>query len=359
MGEAQTQAVDLENPRLERLGEPSLEASADGRLHQSDGRIRQAPRRCARPRAPRSRGAATRARRSSSRSDGIGSSSPGASVPPLRCSAVASSSAKKGLPCEVSQSLISVGRGNAASRRVAEQLVGRADAQAADLDRSQSLLGHGAAEASRRLAANRQQRGDRLSVEAGERVAQSRERRRRPTTGRRRPRGRAGRRAASSRSTPRNAAATARSSAGVSDSPSSKAASSARRWIGGSSGNTSPAALPRRSVSPANENWVSASDGRDDMTRYPPAAAASRPASHSDVLPIPASPDSTATPGSNSGASKTRKIASEFRFPADKLRRCDGHMLILCALGRALKPLAAISSLPVAVVLPHTPAFSW
>src|SRR5215203_6127150 len=39
MGEAQTPAVDLENPRVERLGESSLEACADGRLDQSYGRL--------------------------------------------------------------------------------------------------------------------------------------------------------------------------------------------------------------------------------------------------------------------------------------------------------------------------------
>ena len=41
MGEAQTQAVELENPRVEGLGESSLEASTDGRFHNRDGRIRE------------------------------------------------------------------------------------------------------------------------------------------------------------------------------------------------------------------------------------------------------------------------------------------------------------------------------
>ena len=118
-----------------------------------------------------------RACRSSSRSDGIGSSSPGASVPPLRWSALASSSAKKGLPREVSQSLISVGRGNVASRRARSSSWSRAHAQAADLDRPQPSLGHGAAKPVRHIAADRQQGGDRLIVEAGERVAKRRKRR--------------------------------------------------------------------------------------------------------------------------------------------------------------------------------------
>ena len=70
------------------------------------------------------------------------------------------------------------------------------------------------------------------------------------------------------------------------------------------------AASPRRSVSPANENVASASAGRADRTRYPLAAAASTPASHSVVLPIPASPDSTAALGSSSRASRSRTMAS-------------------------------------------------
>ena len=207
-----------------------------------------------------------RACRSSSRSEGIGSSSPGASVPPLRWSAVASSSAKKGLP---PRGLPESDQRRPRERRVeagAQQLVGRAEAQAADVDRSQSLLAHGAAKPGRHVAADRQQGGDRLTFQAGERVPKRRERRRvQPLD-----------------VVDREADGTVageqpqRTEEGggdgavigcISDSPSSKAPSSARRWIGGSSGKTSPAALPRRSVSPANENWVSASEGRADRIR--------------------------------------------------------------------------------------------
>src|SRR5436305_358103 len=46
------------------------------------------------------------------------------------------------------------------------------------------------------------------------------------------------------------------------------------------------------------------------MIRQPRAAAASMPASHNVVLPMPASPGSTATPGSCSGASSNWTIAA-------------------------------------------------
>ena len=129
---------------VERLGETDFEAATDGGSTRDTvgSAIAAAARATARPAALRP---LMRSYKSSSRSEGIGSSSPGASVPPVRWSCAASSSAKKGLPREVSQSLISVGRGNVASRRASEQLVGRAEAQAADVDRLQSLFWHGAA----------------------------------------------------------------------------------------------------------------------------------------------------------------------------------------------------------------------
>jgi hypothetical protein len=116
--------------------------------------------------------------------------------------------------------------------------------------------------------------------------------------------------AASIRNAVRNAAATARSSAFVSESPSSSAASSARCWIGGNSGRTSPATVPSRSVSAMNDDRVSASDGRAARIRYSRPTAASMPDSQSVVLPVPASPVSTAAPGRRSRASRSRTMAS-------------------------------------------------
>ena len=58
-----------------------------------------------------------------------------------------------------------------------EQLVSRPDAQTADANRSKSVLGYGAAKPRRHGAASREQGGDRLTVEARERMAESRERR--------------------------------------------------------------------------------------------------------------------------------------------------------------------------------------
>ena len=60
----------------------------------------------------------------------------------------------------------------------AQQLVGRAEAQPGDFDRSPSVLGYGAAKPLRHVAADRQQGGDRLTVQAGERVTKRRKRRR-------------------------------------------------------------------------------------------------------------------------------------------------------------------------------------
>ena len=54
----------------------------------------------------------------------------------------------------------------------------RAEAQAGDIDRSQPVLGHGAAKPRRQVAADRQQGCDRLIVEAGKDVAKRRARRR-------------------------------------------------------------------------------------------------------------------------------------------------------------------------------------
>ena len=117
MSESDVLAVELENPRVERLGEPGSQRApiADSksvtvgsasaghsvndverlRAEAVDARVQQLVQ-------------ARRDRRASS---------PGASVPPRRWSAAASSSAKSGLPREVSQSLINTGRANVASRR--------------------------------------------------------------------------------------------------------------------------------------------------------------------------------------------------------------------------------------------------
>ena len=162
---------------VERLGEAVVEAGPDGCL--DEGTVGSAS--AATTRATSSAAGlrpSRRACRSASRSEGIGSSSPGASVPPLRWSALASSSAKKGLPCEVSQSLISVGRGNVASRRersswwVAPRL-----RPTTSIVRSRSSGTVRRSQAGM-VAADRQQERDRHIVEARERVTECRERRR-------------------------------------------------------------------------------------------------------------------------------------------------------------------------------------
>ncbi len=59
----------------------------------------------------------------------------------------------------------------------AQQLVDRTEAQPADVNRSQSPLGHGAAKPRRYVAANRDQGRDLLTIQTSERVAKRRKRR--------------------------------------------------------------------------------------------------------------------------------------------------------------------------------------
>ena len=119
--------------------------------------------------------------------------------------------------------------------------MGRAEAEAGDFDRLEPSLGNGASKPLRYLAWDRQQRGDRLTIEAGERVAERRDRRGiQPldVVDRDAERTVAGE---SSHGCGGNTATTTRSSASTSVSPSSKAASRARRWIGGRSATISSA----------------------------------------------------------------------------------------------------------------------
>ena len=84
--------------------------------------------------------------------------------------------------------------------------------------------------------------------------------------------------------------------------------SSACRCGAGNSGRTFDTVAPSRSASPENEKRVSASDGRHEHTRKPRAAASSTAADQSAVLPIPASPATTATaPGNRSGPSRSAR----------------------------------------------------
>ena len=131
---------------------------------------------------------------------------------------------------------------------------------------------------------------------------------------------------ASVRKVLRKANATTPSSAGgPSDSESASAASSARRCGRGSCGNTSGTTPPIRSASPTNENAASASAGRQESTRYPRACAASTAASHSVVLPIPASPTTTAAARQLAGRFEEIEESGELVLPARKVRNADCH----------------------------------
>ena len=207
------------------------------------------------------------------------------------------------------------GKDNADAR--SQQLVERADAERAELDRQEPRLRHSPAQPERRLVAGGQDCGDRLCLEAGQSEPEHRQRRcvepldvvdreqepvarRRASarcSGRRmrqRPPRRVDLRIPRARARPRAPAAAA-----------AAAAATRRR--------TTP---PIRSANPTNENAASASAGRQESTRYPRASAASTAASHSVVLPIPASPTTTAARGQLSGRLEEIEERCELLLPA-------------------------------------------
>ena len=118
MREAEPLPVDLEDPGLDRVGQPGLCPAAGGRLDEAHGRVgeRGNDPRHLEPGSPEAIDALVdelfEVRRE------IGSSSPGPTLPPRRWSARASSRAKNGFPPEVSQMRRSVGRGKTAPTRV-------------------------------------------------------------------------------------------------------------------------------------------------------------------------------------------------------------------------------------------------
>ena len=239
----------------------------------------------------------------------MGRSSPDSSLPPRRWRAAPSSSAKNGLPPDASQSFISTGRANVASRRsrnswcVAPRLSPRTRTARRRLSSTARLTQSGTSSRTASTVATRSW----LSRATAYRIADSEAASSHWTSSTARQRERS---TESNRSAPRNAAATARGSAPSSESPSSNAASRASRWIGGSPGKTSPTTSPSMSVSARNENPASACEGRADKTWNPRAAARSTAAIQSAVLPIPASPVITAIDGSCSGASRRPRSAA-------------------------------------------------
>ena len=106
----------------------------------------------------------------------MGRGSAGPSVPPCRWSAAASSSAKKGLPSLVSQIRINARSGERRVETGAHQLMEGADAEARDLEALQPVRRYGATQPVGYVAANSEQSGDRLGIEACEREAHGRQR---------------------------------------------------------------------------------------------------------------------------------------------------------------------------------------
>ena len=192
----------------------------------------------------------------------MGRSSPAASVPPRRWSAAPSSSAKNGLPPDASQSLISTGRANVASRRLRNS-----SCVAPRLRPPTRTVRSRSSGTARRTHSGTSSRTASTvatcswsSRATANRMPTATPR---PATGRRRRRGRErGRRraAAARRGTQRpplggRRVARTRRAAEQPRAP--------RRWIGGSSGKTSATTSPSMSVSARNENPASACEGRD------------------------------------------------------------------------------------------------
>ena len=129
MGEAEPLAVELEDARLDGLGETRVGRTGERGLDELRGRIRRRQRPPAPPRSHRCRdrrGARARAR-PASRGSGAGRRERASRR--VARSAIASSRAKNGLPPDVSQSRISVGRGKPEPSRLWSSSLEGADAQ--------------------------------------------------------------------------------------------------------------------------------------------------------------------------------------------------------------------------------------
>ena len=169
-------------------------------------------------------------------------------------------SAKSGFPPDASQSLISIGRANVASRRlcnsscVAPRLRPRTRTVRSRFSSTARLTHSGTSSRTASTVATRSWRSRATAYPIADSEAASSHWR--SSTARQR-----GRSAASRRRAPRKAAATERGSAPSSESASSNAASRASRWIGGSSGKTSPTTSSSMSVSARNEKPASAGVG--------------------------------------------------------------------------------------------------
>ncbi len=168
-------AVELENPRVERLGEPRVEASAERRFQERDGRVGQG---CDGVRNLARLGAEA----VDSRVQELVEARRNRELVAGR--ERAASSLERGSQLEHEEGVAARGlpepdqgrSWKACAEAYVEQLVGRAEAEAGDFDRLEPILGNGAAEPVRDLAADCQQRGDRLTIQAGERIAEGRER---------------------------------------------------------------------------------------------------------------------------------------------------------------------------------------
>ena len=134
MRESETLTVELEDPRVERLGEPGVEPSSECRLHESDGRVGE-----------RCDGARDFERRGSEAVEALVQEvvEVGGDRELLAGSERAASALERACKLEREEGVAARGfpepeQCRARERRVetdAQQLVDRTDAQAADLDR--------------------------------------------------------------------------------------------------------------------------------------------------------------------------------------------------------------------------------
>ena len=306
MGESEALPVRLDDACREGLGQPGLVTDADDGLDEGGASDRRGLRRRRRRREPRFRASRDAHATAGRCAVGMGRSWPAPSVPPRRCSAAPSSRAKSGLPPDAFQSLISTGRANVTSRRsrnsscVAPRLRPRTRTVRSRFSSTAPLTHSGTSSRTASTVATRSWR----SRATAYRIADSEAASSHWTSSTARQIERS---AASSRSAPRKRQPRR---VGPRQARSRRAAMPPPGPLAGSAADQARRRRPPRRACPSKPGTRSQPrPARDETTRHEIRGRLQgrRAASHSAVLPIPASPVTTAIDGSSVG--RVKKIA--------------------------------------------------